>query len=64
MADTDISALDGHLRAQLERLQALEQEGDASMLMVEISRTRAMIRLAKQLILSANISQSTKIDYG
>lgn len=64
MADTDISALDGHLRAQLERLQALEQEGDASMLMVEISRTRAMIRLAKQLILSVNISQSTKIDYG
>ena len=64
MADTDISALDGHLRAQLERLQALEQEGDASMLRVEISRTRAMIRLAKQLILSANISQSTKIDYG
>lgn len=64
MADTDISALDGHLRAQLERLQALEQKGDASMLMVEISRTRAMIRLAKQLILSANISQSTKIDYG
>lgn len=64
MADTDISALDGHLRAQLERLQALEQEGDASMLMVEISRTRAMIKLAKQLILSANISQSTKIDYG
>ena len=63
MADTDISALDGHLRAQLERLQALEQEEDASMLMVEISRTRAMIRLAKQLILSANISQSTKIDY-
>lgn len=65
MDDTDISALDGHLRAQLERLEAAELAGSTPMLMTELSRAKAIIAVTKEIFLSNGLicNSNSTTDY-
>lgn len=60
MDDIEISALDGHLRAQLERLQAAELAGSTSKCMEELSRTRAIIEVSRHIIQHAHLVRKSR----